>query len=172
MPTAETTHHVMTPGIAESDPHVEPSVASRAPKPTHLSARHTAPVCTTGAAVPVGAKTDPHVGTVNESPAAKTTYLSARHTAAVRATKVVTPEKFHRVATAPTQTSPDAANSTYQLAVMRAESKQALRQLQFTSAESSRYVEAALASQPKPTTLEQLIRVALQCSRATGRCSR
>jgi Holliday junction resolvasome RuvABC DNA-binding subunit len=53
----------------------------------------------------------------------------------------------------------------YSTAVMRAEAKQALKQLGFAPAISSRCVDAALASQPPATTLEQLIRAALQQSR-------
>jgi 5-methylcytosine-specific restriction endonuclease McrA len=116
-------------------------------KATHAPSRHGTTRLVTS---------DPHVETSAEAPAAKTTRetfvelptakvtLPSRHTAAVRAT---------------------VENSAYQVAVMRAEAKQALRQLQFSPAESSKFVEAALATEPKPSTLEQLIRVALRCSR-------
>ena len=49
--------------------------------------------------------------------------------------------------------------------VMRADAKQALEQLGFRPLISGKCVDWALASQPTPTTLEQLIRVALKYSR-------
>lgn len=55
--------------------------------------------------------------------------------------------------------------STYATAVMRAEAKQALQQLGFSPLLARTCVDAALASQPVPTTLEQLIRGALKHSR-------
>jgi hypothetical protein len=51
------------------------------------------------------------------------------------------------------------------LAVMRAEAKQALESLKFKPARSKQLVEWAIASEPTPVTLEELIRVALRYSR-------
>ena len=48
---------------------------------------------------------------------------------------------------------------------MSADAKQALQQLGFKPPVSRKYVDRAMASQPPPTTLEQLIRVALKYSR-------
>lgn len=55
--------------------------------------------------------------------------------------------------------------SAYSLAVMKAEAKQAMRQMQFPAGVANRCVEAALASEPRPTNLEQLLRAALRHSR-------
>jgi hypothetical protein len=55
--------------------------------------------------------------------------------------------------------------SAYSIAVMRAEAKQALRQLGFLSDVACKCVDAALADRQPPTTLEQLIRAALKHSR-------
>ncbi|HEX7700091.1 MAG TPA: HNH endonuclease [Kofleriaceae bacterium] len=51
------------------------------------------------------------------------------------------------------------------VAVMRAEAKQALESLKFKPARSKQLVEWAIASEPTPVTLEELIRVALRYSR-------
>ena len=63
-----------------------------------------------------------------------------------------------------TKPAPHVETTAYAMAVMRAEAKQALRQLGFSPLLSSKCVELALVSHPPPTTLEQLIRVALRCS--------
>lgn len=55
--------------------------------------------------------------------------------------------------------------SSYAIAVMRTEAKQALQQLGFSSPISTKCVDSALAHQPTPSTLEELIRLALRCSR-------
>jgi Holliday junction resolvasome RuvABC DNA-binding subunit len=59
----------------------------------------------------------------------------------------------------------ETARSAYSVEVMRADAKQALQQLGFKPPVSRNCVDWALASQPPPTTLEQLIRVALRYSR-------
>jgi hypothetical protein len=59
---------------------------------------------------------------------------------------------------------PTSTASVYSTAVMRAEAKQALQKLGFKPPISKKCVDAALASRPPPTTLEQLIRAALKHS--------
>jgi 5-methylcytosine-specific restriction endonuclease McrA len=55
--------------------------------------------------------------------------------------------------------------SSFALSAMTAEAKQALRTMGFRAPDVSQFIEAALASEPKPTTLEALIVAALKHSR-------
>ena len=83
------------------------------------------------------------------------THITARHA------ETLTPHVETHVTTRHLETT----SSAYSTAVMRAEGKQALQKLGFKPPVSSKCVDAALASRPPPTTLEQLIRAALQQSR-------
>jgi hypothetical protein len=54
--------------------------------------------------------------------------------------------------------------SSYALSVMIVQAKQALRTMGFRATDVNRFIEAALAGKPKPTTLEALIASALRHS--------
>ncbi|MEO8842313.1 MAG: HNH endonuclease [Kofleriaceae bacterium] len=145
--THATARHVVTTGT----PHVGTKVTARdgATGIPEVTARHfettavpdvetrgtARHVETTGTRAPVRDLGSPHVET----------HVTARH-----------------VETAGT---PHVGANAYATAVMRAEAKQALQQLGFRPPLSGKYVDAALANQPPPATLEQLIRAALKHSR-------
>jgi 5-methylcytosine-specific restriction endonuclease McrA len=83
------------------------------------------------------------------------THVSAGHAEMTTAPHVETHVTARHVG--PTSTA-----SVYSTAVMRAEARQALQKLGFKPPISNKCVDAALASRPAPTTLEQLIRAALK----------
>jgi 5-methylcytosine-specific restriction endonuclease McrA len=144
------------------DPHVETPV-----RVSHAEMRHieTAPRAKIGAPTPAVlhmemAASKEHAKADGESwilPHVET-HVLARHAEMTSTPHVETHVTARHVEAASTA-------SAYSTAVMRAEAKQALQRLGFKPPVSGKCVDAALASRPPPTTLEQLIRAALQQSR-------
>jgi hypothetical protein len=125
------------------------------PRETHATARHATPKIDSRSKV----EKNPHVETAKRSVSGtrgEPPQFSPGRQATPKIESRFTIERDPHVET-PTKLDP--------LAVMRAEAKQALESLGFKPARSKQLVEWAVASEPTPMTLEQLIRVALRYSR-------
>ncbi|MEO8845990.1 MAG: HNH endonuclease, partial [Kofleriaceae bacterium] len=151
------------------------------PRSTHVMTRHIEPNLAT--------RTAPHVETLATSTLDELVEPNlAAHVEVSSASTFVEPSTHVRAAAIPHVETPagattgraaiphvetpagakqlkEPARSAYSVAVMRAEATQALRQLGFRPTVAATCVDGALASQPPPATLEQLIRDALKYSR-------